>query len=426
MDSAIELTGKGSTPQDHPIEASRRGPDWSSWPHRALVPPGAQSDRIGHFRGTHRLLSPESTWAAIERLLETAGISRVADLTGLDDIGISTAQAVRPASMMLSTSQGKASTLIAAKVSAVMESMESWHSENVEPDLLATSAHELIDELTYDPAQLAQAPGSLYHPHAKLDWVRATTALTGQPTWLPHHAVRPNIGLRHRWGPPMFVVDTNGLASGNSYDEAALHGLFELLERDSRIRTAQAGNAEWLDLDTVTDPDCRELIDRMGSAGNAVEVFDCTAWPGYYCFDVTLRSRALGGVFGGTGLHRDPAVALSRGLTEAAQSRLTVISGAREDIPAAAYHSFGQPAPPPPPIGTVRPYPNVAPELSTSLRRLLVEAAVTITERIGSEPIAAVMNFERACVPVVRMMAPTMCYDDGSRDIRASLPAAAG
>jgi YcaO-like protein with predicted kinase domain len=413
-----------STAQDRSAEANPLGPDWSSWPHRTLVPPGAPSDRIGHFRGTHRIVSPESTWAVIEPLLETAGISRVADLTGLDDIGIPTAQAVRPASLVLSTSQGKASTLVAAKVSAAMEAMEGWHSENIEPDLLATSAHELVDELTYDPGQLSQVPGSLYHPHAKLDWVRATTALTGQPTWLPHHAVRLNVGLRRRWGPPMFVVDTNGLASGNSYDEAALHALFELLERDSRIRTAQAGNAEWLDLDTVTDPDCRELIDRMRSAGNAVEVFDCTAWPGYYCFDVTVRSRALGGVFGGTGLHRDPAVALSRGLTEAAQSRLTVISGAREDIPEAAYQGFGQPAPPPPPLGAVRPYPDVAPVLSTSVRQLLVEAAVTITERIGSEPIVAVIDFDRACVPVVRIMAPTMRYDD-SLDIRASLPTAA-
>jgi ribosomal protein S12 methylthiotransferase accessory factor len=384
------------------------------------------SDRIEHFRGTHRIVSPESTWAAIEPLFERAGISRVADLTGLDDIGIPTAQAVRPASLMLSTSQGKASTLVAAKVSAAMESMESWHSENIEPDLLATSAHELRDELTYDPAQLPQAPGSLYHPHAKLDWVRATTALTGRPTWLPHPAVRLNIGLRNRWGPPMFIADTNGLASGNTYDEAGLHALFELLERDSRTRTAQVGNAEWLDLDSVTDPDCREFIDRMRSAGNAVEVFDCTAWPGYYCFDVTLRSRALGGAFGGTGLHRDPAVALSRGLTEAAQSRLTVISGAREDIPEATYRRFGQPAPPPPPIGAVRPYPDVAPGLSTSVRQLLVEAAAAISERIGSEPIATVIGFDRACVPVVRMLAPTMRFDEGKYDIRASLPAAAG
>jgi ribosomal protein S12 methylthiotransferase accessory factor len=39
----------------------------------------------------------------------------------------------------------------------------------------------------------------------------------------------------------------------------------------------------------------------------------------------------------GQGCHVDPAVALSRALTEAAQARLTVISGARDDLGEAEY-----------------------------------------------------------------------------------------
>ncbi len=42
-------------------------------------------------------------------------------------------------------------------------------------------------------------------------------------------------------------------------------------------------------------------------------------------------------VFGGGGAHADPAVALSRALTEAVQSRLSTISGLRDDIPADTY-----------------------------------------------------------------------------------------
>jgi len=347
----------------------------------------------------------------------------VADLTNLDDIGIPTAQAVRPASQMLSTSQGKAPTLVAAKVSAAMESLESWHSENLLPVLRNRSARELGDELTYDPAMLPQQPGSLYHPDAKLDWVPATTVVTGRPTWLPYLAVLINVTLRERWGPPLFVMDSNGLASGNTYDEAALHGIYELLERDSRFQIEQSGRVRWLDPDTVDDPGCRRLIEQIRQAGNDAEIFDCTTWDGYPCFDVNLRSRALGGLFGGTGLHHDPAVALSRGLTEAAQSRLTVISGAREDILSTAYYRFGQPAEPPPPIAELSDFPSAPQADSRTVRQLVIDAARAITERVGSEPIATVVDFPLAAVPVVRVLAPTLRYA-GHTDIRAALPGA--
>ncbi len=43
----------------------------------------------------------------------------------------------------------------------------------------------------------------------------------------------------------------------------------------------------------------------------------------------------------GFGCHADRDVALSRALTEAAQARLTVISGARDDIGAGGYRDSG-------------------------------------------------------------------------------------
>src|SRR4051812_23015637 len=98
------------------------GPDWSHWPNRVLG--SGDPTRIGHRNGTHRVVSPDETWQALRPLLEPAGITRVADLTWLDELGIPTVQAVRPASVTLSVSQGKASTYRAAQVSAVMESIE--------------------------------------------------------------------------------------------------------------------------------------------------------------------------------------------------------------------------------------------------------------------------------------------------------------
>jgi len=403
--------------------SSDTGPDWSLWRNRDLVP--AAADRISYRTGTHRVATPEHTWAAISPLLPDAGITRVADVTWLDDLGIPTAQAIRPDSMTLSVSQGKAPTLTGARVSAAMESLEGWHAENVHADLSERTAHELddADELSYDPATLNHMPGSVYHRDTRLPWVRATTLLTGRSTWVPLQAVRVNVRARDRWSPPMFSMDTNGLASGNTFDEAALHGLYEVLERDSSFPGTTGGRVT-IDPSTVTDAGCVLLIERMTDAGNTILITDLTRWPGYPCFTVSLRSLGLGGRFSGCGLHHDPAVALSRALTEAAQSRLAVISGAREDLPDAAYDQFGKPAGgTSAPAGSLTPFPNLADNAAAgdaSVRQHLVRAAAAVTARTGIEPLGAVLEFPDANVPVVKVLAPGLRFA-GKSDIRVSL-----
>lgn len=306
-----------------------------------------------------------------------------------------------------------------------MESLEGWHAENVEATLLRRSAAELAGELTYDPGDLSRPAGSLYHRNAILDWVGATTLLTGRPSWLPHRAVLINIGIHDRWGPPLFTMDTNGLASGNTFDEAALHGLYELLERDSCERAACAGDVRILDKDSVTDAGCRSLIEQMQRAGNAVVISDHTIWDGYPCFSVTMRSTSMGVTFTGSGLHHDPAVALSRALTEACQSRLTAISGAREDLPASLYDRFGQWVTAlPQPLSGQASCPFPATTISTpSVRQALVTAAEAVLRATGYEPLGVVLDFPAANVPVVRILAPRLNFS-GSTHVRATLAAA--
>lgn len=386
------------------MKPSDGGPSWAAWQHRSLCPAGIDADVIAFQQGTHRVLDPQHTWAAIQPHFAAAGITRVADLTGLDDIGIPTAQAVRPGSMTLAVSQGKAPTLPAAKVSAAMESLECWHSENIRPELRATSADALASTLGYDPNRLPRPVGSIFHGAARIDWIRATTLLTGRASWLPYLSVLTTVAVGNRLAPPLFTMDTNGLASGNTYDEAALHGLYELMERDSQARTPEPGTE--IDPRSITDAGCRSLLDQIGRRGNEVTLHDRTVWPGYPCVDAGLRSTALGGLFGGCGLHDDPAVAISRALTEAAQSRLTVISGAREDIETSVYSRFGQPAKLPSggasPVGSA----GWGTGPSTSVRQRLVAAATAVTKVTGFEPLAAALEFPGACVPVVRVLAP--------------------
>ncbi|OBJ62431.1 YcaO-like family protein [Mycobacterium sp. 1423905.2] len=396
-----ELPGAGT--------AAQLGPDWSPWPARILG--HADPLKIDHQTGTHRIISPEMTWQAIQPLLQPAGITRVADLTWLDDLGIPTVQAVRPASLTLSVSQGKATTYRAAQVSAVMESLENWHAENITADLTRTATTELGPELTYDPAALNRPAGSLYHPGAKLDWMIATTLLTGRRTWVPWLATVVNVSVSDAWGPPMFGMDTTGLASGNSYHEATLHALYEIMERHA-MATATAGSTLFgVPLEDAMQSTCAQLFDLVHSAGSSLQIARIDVWDGFYCFAAELSSPMMQVPFSGSGLHHDPNVALSRAITEAAQSRLTAISGAREDLPTAIYQRFARMHTYAPANRAMQSMPDAAPtpwhtEYTNSLPDLLAAAASAVAAVTGTEPLAVVCDFPAACIPVVKAIAP--------------------
>ncbi|MCV7198048.1 YcaO-like family protein [Mycobacterium angelicum] len=409
--------------------AGLAGPDWSYWPRRFLgtVDQATIGSRITYRHGTHRIITPDETWHALQPLLDCAGITRVADLTWLDDLGIPTAQAVRPASLSLSVSQGKASTYRAAQVSAVMESLEMWHVENVTPDLWSTATDEIASDLTYDPAQLRLAPGALYHSSAKLDWMVATTLLTGRRTWVPWMAVLVNVAISDCWAAPIFMMDSSGLASGNSYDEATLHALYEIMERHS-ISTAVPGETMFeVARDDVAGSDSADLIEMIYRAGSEVLIARIDTWDRYFSFAVELTSPRLEPSFSGFGLHHDPNVALSRAITEAAQARLTAISGVREDIPPEIYHSFARPAAS---RASMRQLPAASPTSwhippNDSLPDLVASAATAVAAEAGVEPLAVVCDFDCGCVPVVKVFAPALSMSSAAPSMRTPLAGAA-
>jgi ribosomal protein S12 methylthiotransferase accessory factor len=89
----------------------------------------------GYLAGTHRTRSPAETLAAYLPLAPQMGITRVANLTGLDQIGLPVYTAIRPNARSLATSEGKGLDDASAKASALMESIESWHAEHIRQPL---------------------------------------------------------------------------------------------------------------------------------------------------------------------------------------------------------------------------------------------------------------------------------------------------
>jgi ribosomal protein S12 methylthiotransferase accessory factor len=300
-----------------------------------------------YLRGTHRLVSPVETLARAAPLMRAAGITRVADVTGLDSIGIPVVMVCRPNARSVSVAQGKGLDLDAARASGLMESLEQWHAEHIVQPLRFTTAAELsARHRLVDIAGLPRLSIGAFHPHRKLLWISGEDLGDGGARWLPLEVVHSDYTLPLPPGSGCFLTTSTGLASGNDRTEAVLHGLYEVIERDAVALWRAGGPVHArqtrVDLATVDDADCRDLLARFERAGVAVGVWDASSELGLPVFVARIADRDPGPgraayTSAGQGCHRSRAIALSRALTEAAQSRLTVISGAREDIPPAVY-----------------------------------------------------------------------------------------
>lgn len=291
------------------------------------------------FSGTHRVVRPEETYAAIMPLFGAYGITRVCDVTGLDVFGIPVAMAVRPLATTLSVSQGKGATVLLAKISAAMEAVELWHAENAVPApvIRATPARAL--DLPYRMGDLPQTEGSLVSHRVPLDWITATPVTGGTPVPVPRQAVELCALPRH-WTVPGLSATSNGLASGNTVGEALVHALYEVIERDA-LAQAQARPHErrFIHPASVDDPSCADFVGRILDAGAWLELELLPSPAGVPCIAAFLWHEDLPRVvFTGSGAHCDPAIALSRAVTEAAQSRLTAITGTRDDLALGILH----------------------------------------------------------------------------------------
>lgn len=301
--------------------------------------------------GVHRSRHPTETFHAISSHFAAVGLTRIADVTGLDTIGIPVCVAVRPNSRSLSVAQGKGLTLEQARVSAAMESIETHHAEFAALPTRTGSYRELSGTTAVcDPATLNLHPLSIYHADLPLKWVSGVELNGRSEILTPFDLVHCSY-LRGSNRRPVFSMSSNGLASGNHTLEAISHGICEVVERDAsffwewRVLDPKADTG-LLDLETVNSETCRTLLATFARAGVSVFVWDQQSeigMPSFACAIIEHRPERLAlalGPYTGFGCHLSKEIALIRALTEAAQSRLTHISGAREDMFRRSYVTY--------------------------------------------------------------------------------------
>jgi YcaO-like protein with predicted kinase domain len=282
----------------------------------------------------------------------------VADITGLDVIGLPVVTVCRPNSRNVTVSLGKGFDLAAARASGVMESIEAFMAERINGPLILGSVNDLrTDYPLVDVDLLPKINGSAYRPDLPVLWIEGQDQFTGTPRWIPYEMVHTSYTLPAPAGTGCFVASSSGLASGNHLLEATSHGICETVERDAAtlhsVRPQAEAALRLVDPRTVDDPGCAAALDRLDRAGMSVAIWDITSDVGIAAFQCLIAETGGGPVLPGqraTGLgcHPDPKVALLRALTEAAQSRLAFISGACDEPADWDRAGRADPAAPPP------------------------------------------------------------------------------
>ena len=259
-----------------------------AWPGLEAVSKTDTSKR--YRRWTDRVCDPEETWKRIHGLLPTFGITRVADLTGLDRVGLPVYAAYRPLSLCLVTSMGKGVTHAAARVSAAMEAIEKRAAERPAASMRRATLRELSEaqEVVVDVARLPRLRAEGLGRDVPILWVEGHELGSGRSCWVPHERVTTDYSALADPERDVFTATTTGLASGNTLPEATLHALCEAIERDARALWELSGHRQRddlrLDLATVADRDCRAVLDRLDAAGVQAAVWDITSDVGVAAF----------------------------------------------------------------------------------------------------------------------------------------------
>ena len=295
------------------------------------------SDKVSPA-GARRSRSPEETYRTVRPLMEAIGVTRVADITGVDRIGIPVAAAVRPLAPIQVYSWGKGTTLLQAKVSAMMEALERHCGERADPPSVRLP-YDRLEGAKLHLEELALKRDHLFSPSLPERWTKGWDIVAQEEVYAPLQLVRLSFRRDLAGETESFQCTSNGLSAGNTFAEALCSGLYECVERDAvtcwELYNRSRGLAfpgRKVDVDAVDDGLFGDLLERCRRADVEVLLLDCRADTDVATYVCYLQDRICPqwGLYHGRGTHLDPKVAMVRALTEAAQGRAAYLLGGHD------------------------------------------------------------------------------------------------
>jgi len=205
--------------------------------------------------------------------------------------------------------------------SAAMEFVERFCAQRFGDEPVVEASYNQLKDKARDPSLFILPGDSCYTPDLQLEWIWGYSLTYEEPVLVPANF----IFLPYTAGRPSQYIadfDSNGLATGNCLEEAILHGLLEVVERDARMI---------IEYNRLVMPDLEpDLADEEPLARFFGELSSCAikAWAKNIATDIPIPSI---GIFlkgncknkpvysYAAGCYLSPRIALSRALTEALQ-----------------------------------------------------------------------------------------------------------
>ena len=280
---------------------------------------------------THRSKTPDSTLQFIRNIKELVSMIDFREASDLDRIGIPVfiCHRTRPDNSRTSHT-GKGVSQIQAQVSLTMESIERYSSEfrdEYKSKLVSGSYNQLKRKFNIlDPHEMILSKISDYDHDRDIHWVWGCDLARDEDILVPACAVYHPYHLDN-----VFLMDThtNGIAAGNTMEEAVVHGLAEVIERDAWSLARYERN--YSDALFIEDEPANQFIinifERIENANIEIVAKDITSdigVPVIAAFSRDLVYQTMKPI-DGFGAHLDPRVAMVRSLLEIVTTRALFI-----------------------------------------------------------------------------------------------------
>ncbi len=282
-------------------------------------------------RYTHdqdKVLTPEETVRRFKERLKDVNLDILEQTIRIDngrlDIPIYFSICGKDAESVIGTKKqmGKGGTPAQSEASAVMELAErfSFFSFCKNPENFFVEQYRNLKDPVLPFEAIAR---SVHDDSDELD--RAKEVFSRLPlkwTWAYNLSRDEEILIPFNWF--YTINEFNGPSAGNCVEEAVVQGICELIERHcSSVISRNRMNTPAIDLDSVTDPLCLEMIGKYKKAGVDLYITDFSLDTGIPSVGVLAHDPSTfpekSELVWTAGTIPDPQKALSRALTEVAQ-----------------------------------------------------------------------------------------------------------
>lgn len=293
---------------------------------------------------------------------------------------------------------GKGASLEQAFASACCEFFER-HAAKMRPeDEVVEASYKALGSGARDPRSFCLAPDVGFTDERVIDWVPGRSLTRAETVWVPANLVF----LPYKPGREEKRIakgDSNGLAAGNNVEEAILHGVLELVERDALV-IAEYNRLPMREIAPGgLTAEMLAMLDRLAAAGYAHSLRLMPTDLPVTVVAAFLRSAAdPADCSVAVGCHLDPKLACERALTEAVQ--LLPPASNLDD-----WRRLGDPGrymertPDPVDLGSIPD--RASPDLKAN-----IATCVDSLRAAGAEVIVVDISLEGLPFPAVRVLAP--------------------